>query len=257
MLDPLWAVLFVLLAWWLSTGAILVLDGLPRPTFRISLAGVGVLALAGLCGLAYSSRLDSRRGAYLAFCSALAVWAWHELAFLLGALTGPRKAPCPPAARGLVRFRLATAAVLYHELALAATLLAVLALTHHAPNQVGAHCFLVLWTMRISAKLNVFLGVRNLSTEFIPAHLHYLLSYFRKARMNPLMPVSLLLASAVLVHLINAPAAEGAAAVGRALVATLLGLAVLEHVFLVLPLPDALLWRWALRTRQRSQPSES
>lgn len=253
MLDPLWAVLFVLLAWWLSTGVILLLDGLPQATFRLSLGGVGVLALAGLYGLAHSSRIDSRAGAYLGFCSALAVWAWHELAFLLGVITGPRKAPCPPAARGLVRFRFATAALLYHELALLVTLLAVLALTRGAPNQVGAHCFVVLWVMRISAKLNVFLGVRNLATEFIPAHLGYLLSYFRKARMNPLMPVSLLLSGAVLLYLIRTPAAAGADAVGRTLVATLLGLAVLEHVFLVLPLPDALLWRWALRTRQRPQ----
>jgi hypothetical protein len=33
------------------------------------------------------------------------------------------------------------------------------------------------------------------------------------------------------------------------LVATLLSLAILEHLFLVLPLPFENLWRWGLRSR--------
>ena len=64
MLDPLWAVLFVLLAWWLSTGVILLLDGLPQATFRLSLGGVGVLAkLKGLRGGALDlfGRTEERR----------------------------------------------------------------------------------------------------------------------------------------------------------------------------------------------------
>jgi putative photosynthetic complex assembly protein 2 len=256
--DQLLAALFVLIAWWSSTGVILLIDGQPRSTFRFSVTGASVLALLGLGGLSWVSRNDSQHAAYLAFVCALAVWAWHELTFLLGLVTGPRKDPCPPDARGWRRFAYATAAIIYHELALAGTLLAVVALTWGAPNQVGTWTFFVLWIMRLSAKLNVFLGVRNLATEFIPAHLRYLLSYFRKARMNPLMPVSLLLGGAVVVHLFTAVdggAATGAVAVGRTLVATLLALAVLEHLFLMLPLPDALLWRWALRAGH-GQPAE-
>jgi putative photosynthetic complex assembly protein 2 len=48
---------------------------------------------------------------------------------------------------------------------------------HHLgrqPNQVGTGTFAVLWVMRISAKLNLFLGVRNLSEELLPPHLAYL-----------------------------------------------------------------------------------
>ena len=44
--------------------------------------------------------------------------------------------------------------------------------------------------MRESAKLNLFLGVRNLSEEFLPAHLAYLQSYFRRRSMNMLFPFS-------------------------------------------------------------------
>jgi putative photosynthetic complex assembly protein 2 len=251
MADQTYAALFVLALWWASTGAILWVDGLPKWTFRFSISAVSALALAGLWGLWWSSHIESRWAAYLAFSCALAVWAWHELMFLLGIITGPRKDPCPPGARGWQRFRYATAAIIHHELALALTLLTIAALAWGAPNQVGTWTFLVLWIMRLSAKLNVFLGVRNLAEEFIPEHLRYLLSYFRKARLNPLMPVSLLLAGAVFVHLVGQVAAADATSfvlVGRTLVATILGLALLEHLFLTLPVPDSLLWRWAMRT---------
>jgi putative photosynthetic complex assembly protein 2 len=244
--------LFVLGVWWLSTGIVLGMVWLRASTHRLSLGAVSALALAGLVGLAWSSQVATSAGAYLAFSSALAVWGWHELTFLLGVVTGPRKEPCPPDARGWRRFALATATVIHHELAMALTLVGVIAITWGAPNQVGAWTFLVMWIMRLSAKFNVFLGVRNLSEEFIPDHLRYLPSYFRRARMNPLMPFSLILASAVAVRL----AAEALSLeatpfvlVGRTLVATILALAVVEHVFLALPVPDALLWRWAIRPR--------
>lgn len=244
------AALFVVVAWWASTGVVLWVDGLPRSTFRVSIGAATALALGGLLGLWWSSGLESSGGAYLAFSSALVLWGWHELTFLLGVVTGPRKTACPPGARGWARFRYATAVVIHHELALAVTLAAVLVLTWGATNQVGARTFLVLWVMRLSAKLNVFLGVRNLTERFIPEHLRYMLSYFRRARWNPLMPVSLLAAGAVFVWLVTQPVppdATALATVGKTLVATILGLAVLEHLFLALPVPDAMLWRWAMR----------
>lgn len=252
MAEPVFAVVFSLLAWWAGTGAILVLDGLPRSTFRYSLAGTTLLAGVGLYGLWWSSHVPSTTAAYIGFSAALLVWAWHELTFLLGIVAGPRREPCPEGARGFRRFAYATAAILHHEVALALTMVAVVLLTLGGPNQVGTWTFGVLWAMRLSAKLNVFLGVRQVTTEFIPAHLKYLISYFRTARWNPLMPVSLVVASALVVSMVaDARAVEATAfvVVSRTLVATLLGLAVLEHLFLALPVPDALLWRWAMRLR--------
>jgi hypothetical protein len=41
---------------------------------------------------------------------------------------------------------------------------------------------------------------------------------------------------------------------GYALVSSLLALAVLEHWFMVLPLPSERLWNWALPQRRRSNP---
>jgi hypothetical protein len=40
-------------------------------------------------------------------------------------------------------------------------------------------------------------------------------------------------------------------AVGYALVSSLLGLAVLEHWFMVLPLPSENLWSWGFKSAQR------
>jgi hypothetical protein len=49
----------------------------------------------------------------------------------------------------------------------------------------------VLFAARISAKLNLYLGVRKINVEFIPEHLNHLPSHFRTARMNWLFPISI------------------------------------------------------------------
>jgi len=45
------------------------------------------------------------------------------------------------------------------------------------------------------------------------------------------------------------PAASPASVVGTVLVATMLALAIVEHLLLVMPFPSTALWRWALRQR--------
>jgi putative photosynthetic complex assembly protein 2 len=246
------AALFVLGSWWLGTLVVLWAVWLPPRTFRGSLLIASLAAFVGAGGLAWSSRTSTPAAAYVAFGSALLVWSWHEVGFLLGAVTGPRRVPLPPGASGWVRFRDATLVVIHHEIALAATLALMVATTHGAPNQVGTATFAVLWGMRLSAKLNVFLGVRNVSEDFVPAHLRYILSYFRRARMNPLMPFSVAVGSVVTVAIARGALVEGASAFDRVastLVAALMAIAVLEHVLLNLPLPDAQLWKWAIRRR--------
>ncbi|MGF1466638.1 MAG: putative photosynthetic complex assembly protein PuhE [Sandaracinaceae bacterium] len=257
MLQPALAVVVVIAAWWLSTALVLRLVWLRPTTHAISVAASSVLALVALEGVVVTSASDSVGAAYLAFGCALTVWAWHELTFLLGLVTGPRRAPCPPGARGWARFRFATAAVIHHEIALALTAVVLVALTWGAPNQVATLTFLVLWVMRLSAKLNLFLGVDRVSDDFIPVRLRYLLTYFRRARFNPLMPLSLV-ASALVTWSFAASALSDevttSTAVGHSLIGTIVALALLEHLFLVLPVRDALLWRWVLRSEDRVAP---
>lgn len=238
--DHAIAIATVVVVWWASTGLVLRLVWLPSSTHRVSMAVFSVLAVLGGWGALASASMDTTVGAYLGFASALAVWAWHELAFLLGRISGPRKQPCEPQSRGWQRFVDAAATLIHHEIALAITLLALCIVAWGQPNPVAAETFAVLWAMRLSAKLNVFVGVRNVSSDFVPPRLQYLTTYFRSARWSPLMPVSLLLGGLVLAQL------TGTGRLGDTLVAAILALGLLEHVFLALPLPDAALWRWLL-----------
>ncbi len=243
---------FTLLVWWFGTGAILYLDGLPQRTYRWSFLGATACLVAALVGLAATRSETGITGAYVAFACAIVVWGWQEMGFLMGFVTGPRQTPCPPDAHGWQRFRYALEAILYHEFAILVLGIAVLALTWGGANQVGSGTFVILWVMRISAKLNVFLGVRNLYQDFLPEHLRYLQTYFRKKSMNLLFPFSVSLATAAAAFLWRQAAAGDASAFSAlqsTFLATLLSLAVLEHWFLVLPLPAEKLWRWGLRSR--------
>ena len=60
--------------------------------------GATALLVLALYGLAASSDDTSVAGAYCAFTCGLLVWGWHEISFLMGFVTGPRRRPCPPAA---------------------------------------------------------------------------------------------------------------------------------------------------------------
>ena len=172
------AVLSVLLLWWFATGAIFYLDGLPRRTFPLSVAA-GVLVLGvSLYGLAATSDDRTVAGAFLACACAIGVWAFNEILFLTGYVTGPNRRPARPGLAGWARFRSAAASVMHHELAILVSGLAVLALTTKGGNDVGLWTFLVLWAMRLSAKLNIFVGVPNPGVSFLPDHLRYLAGSF-------------------------------------------------------------------------------
>jgi len=250
-MSSLWiAIVFAVFMWWFCTGLVLLLDTLPRTTFRWSLLISSALSVAALFGLAHTAQQTSLAGTYCAFTCALLVWGWHELTFLTGWITGPRKTALPAGVTGWPRLAASVGAILWHELAIIAVGAIIVAITWNAPNQVGTGTFVLLWVMRVSAKLNLFLGVRNLSEEFLPPHLAYMSSFFRRRRMNALLPWSVLGGSAAVVVLANAalaPGATAAAAVGSTLVASLLALAVFEHLMLVMPLNPTALWRWAMR----------
>lgn len=249
-----WPLAYTLFVWWFSTGLILYLDGLPRRTHRYTLIGASVIGVLGLVGLAVSSRHPTVASAYCAFTCALLIWSWIEVAFLLGWITGPRRTPCPDGLVGWPRVRAAFETVVHHELALLAVGAAVIALTWDQPNATGLWTFGVLWAMRQSSKLNVFLGVRNLGEQFLPVHLKYLGSYFSRRRCNPLLPLSVLAASSVLAVLASRVAGAEVGdfvSTSTALVAGLLALGIVEHIFMVLPLPLDGLWRWGLRSHTR------
>lgn len=260
MSSPLVAVAFAIFVWWFSTGLVLLLNRLSRTGVRTSQALSTAVAALALVGLSHTASQTSLSGAYCAFTCALLVWGWQEVSFLSGWVTGPRRSALPAGLSGWPRFVQSVRALLWHELAIIAGGLAIVALTWGQPNQVGTGTYAVLWAMRTSAKLNLFFGVRNLSEAFLPPHLAYLPSFFRRRRMNAFLPLALAGALAVLAALVLHAAQPGAAEatrVGATLVATLLAMAIVEHLMLVLPLDTTALWRWALRSAAAPRPGQS
>ena len=250
-------VLFALFVWWFSTGLIIYLDGLPRHTFRWSMLGATLLLAASVYGLAATKNDTSVAGAYWAFTFGLLAWGWQEISFYMGFVTGPRKETCPEGCAGWRHFGHAIQTSLYHELAIIVAAVVVVAVTWNGANQVGTWTFMILWWMHQSAKLNVFLGVRNLNEEFLPEHLEFLKGFLTKKSMNLLFPISITVSTAILTWLVLLAIAPGASAfevAGLTLLATMMGLAVLEHWFLVLPLPAASLWSWGLSSRGKAVP---
>jgi putative photosynthetic complex assembly protein 2 len=250
--DYLLAVMTALFAWWFSTGAILYLVGMPRQTFPVSMLAVTITAGLGLWGLWVLRADTSVAAAVLSFGCGLAVWAWHETSFLTGYVTGSRRSPAPPAESGWQRFICAAQTLTYHELAILLTAIAVTALTWGEMNQVGTWTFVILWLARLSAKLNVFFGVPNLTEEFLPEHLEYLKTYFRRRPMNLFFPFSVTAATALVGFLTECAIVDAKIPFevwALTLLGTLAALAVVEHWFLVLPMPSAALWSWGMHSR--------
>ena len=220
-----------LLGWWLSTGIILYLNLLPRRSHRWSVLAFTVLGLLGLALLPQVSRDATAAGAVAGFAVALAVWGWMEISYLMDFITGTHRRSCPPGTRGWRRFRLALGTSVHHEVAVAGAGLAVISLSWGGPNQVATGTYLVLWLMRWSAKLNLFLGVSNFNEHWLPERSRYLVSYMRQRRMNWLFPVSVTLGTAAAALLGQAALAAGDSfgRIGNGLVCSLLALAVLFY----------------------------
>ena len=249
-MDTILPIAVVLFAWWGSTGVILYLVGMPPLTFRLSMGAATLAMVMALFGLWAVGEDTTVAGAYAGFLCGLVVWGWNEMSFLTGFITGPRTTDCPKGARGWARFSAATQTVIYHELAIVASVAVAAAVSWNAPNQIGVLTLVILWIARLSAKLNVYLGVANLTEEFLPRHLEHLKSYFRRRPMNLLLPVSI---TSVAID----PAAKAFDSVGYALLATLMGLVVVEHWFLVLPIPAASMWSWGLASRTPGETASS
>lgn len=252
MLTPWVTALSAIFLWWFSTGILMwrvrradnqggdahlwsVLLGLP-------------LLFGGILGLGATADDTGAQGAYLAFLSALAVWAWAELAFLSGIIAGPNTRPCPPFTPLGERFLRAIGTILWHEALLVALLLYILTMQHDAANIFGLWTFAILFFARISAKLNLFFGVPRIHTEFLPRPLAHLSSHFLRAQMNWVFPISvtaLSYASYCWLERAGSATTDGAL-VGFTLLSALTLLALLEHWFMVVPLPDQKLWRWML-----------
>lgn len=245
--EPLVIIATASFVWWFTTGLVLYLNRRPRHTFALSLAGSIIILLASLIAAFWIKDDTSIGGAYLGFAAAIGAWAFVELSFYLGFITGPRKHTCAEGCAGWRHFGHALSVSLYHELLIISIMVILAVITAGAENKLVLWVFLTLWVMHESARLNVLLGVRNVSADWVPAHLPFLKSFLKQRPMNAFFPISQAFAIPTLILLIEAAITahnQSFQFVSMIFLSSLLGLAIIEHWFLVLPIPLSGLWRW-------------
>jgi putative photosynthetic complex assembly protein 2 len=229
---------------------VLLLVGSVGRSESLRLVCAGGMITVALCGLSVTAGDTSIGAAYMAFSCIIFLWGAQEIAFLSGWVTGPRPEPCPPGAKGLLRLGYALQAIIYHEVCLLCCGAIVAVLTLNAENKVGLWTYVALWVLRQSAKINLFLGVPVTNDELMPDAVQFLKTYFARKPVSAFFPLSVTLATAVLVVMIQRIVEVATApfeVVGLTLVSTLFALGVVEHWFMLLPLPAITLWSWGMR----------
>jgi putative photosynthetic complex assembly protein 2 len=235
---------FVVVLWGVSSAVIFYLDSLHPRTFPTSMAAAtAVLVLSAIA--IWTLREDhSLFALYSSFAAGLLAWGWTEMALYMGYITGPNKQRCAHGCKGIKHFGHAVSANLWHELVVILFAL----LIWLTGNTAATHCFIMLWLMHLSARLNVFLGVRNVSAEFVPDHMDVLKGFLRKRNMNALFPFSCLVLVALIFWLAQKPQTPDVV-----MATTLAAIGLLEHVLLMLPLPVEKLWTWSLSRDAKPQ----
>jgi putative photosynthetic complex assembly protein 2 len=247
--------IYAAFVWWFSTGAVLLLVGLSSRFDVFRKCAAIVLAAISLYWLFVTRNDVSVNAAYFAFSCTILLWGAQEIAFLSGWITGPSREPCPHGAKGFLRFSFAMQAIIHHELLLLASGAAAVALTWNGANQVGVWTFVALWVLRQSSKINLFLGVPVTNDELMPDAVSFLKTFFIRKPVSAFFPISVTLSTAVLVIMIQRTVEVAVTPFDIAalsLVSTLFALGILEHWFMLLPLPAMTLWGWGVQSKHDS-----
>jgi putative photosynthetic complex assembly protein 2 len=248
--------LIALVSWWFGTGIILLLVRLPKAWFSIARAGWTLLSIPALFLCVQSMQDNTNANAYLGFISTIVIWGWHELSFLTGWICGPRKTALDHNLSLGQRFKQSVEVIWYHELALFLNFLLLIALQIGNPNHTALCTFALLWLMRLSSKFNLFFGVPQVGEQYLPTQLAYLGSYFRKKPVGVFFYCTLGVSILSWLGLLwQAHAGQVAITSQWVLLASLLGLAILEHVLMMMPYSLERVWNWALKPNITTAPS--
>jgi len=257
MTTVLTALLFALAIWWLGTGVVLFLQQRLAPGRHAALFSLAAVAAIAGTTLVYSSNSLGAAYSYISFTAAVTLWGTLELSHYLGLVTGVHERYCPADCIGWRRFGLALGTSIWHELSILLTGFVLIWVLLPAENLTGLYTFLVLWVMRWSAKLNLFFGVPNFSTEWFPDRMSHLKSYVKPAPISLFFPFSVAL-SLMAIFFLGTQAMQHTSGQGLVYVLPmmLLCLAVIEHLFMVIPVADTALWNrlFSNRSAQLSAP---
>ncbi len=250
--DCFLPIVAAVLLWWGSTGIIIYLTGRKawRPYIFAAVTAVQPLAF---WQLHISRNFTSVGDVFAAFFWAVVIWSWIECSYYTGFVVGRKVPELEPDAPIGPRFRAAVAANLYHEIAILVLSIVVIGLGWGGYNDTGLWTFMILHWTHQSAKFNIFLGVNNLTTDFLPENLRYMAQYFVKKPLNSLFPFSVtattIFATALFISTLNAN--SSGQLTGQALLCVMMCAAVLEHWWLVTPVPTKI-WDWSIKSRQKA-----
>ncbi len=249
--------LIALISWWFGTGIILLLVRLPKERFAFARVCWTLISLPALFFSYKSMQENSSANAYIGFISAIVLWGWHELAFLTGWISGHRKIELDPNLHIWARFKQSVEVIWHHELGLFINLMILIFLQYGHPNHTAMCTFALLWLMRLSSKLNLFFGVPQVGEQYLPSHLVYMGSYFCKKAVGGFFFLTMSISLSAWLYLIW-QAHEGLVTITShwVLLASLLGLAIVEHVLMMVPLSLERVWGWALKN-DLNTPSQS
>jgi putative photosynthetic complex assembly protein 2 len=242
--------LIAMLSWWFGTGIILLLVRVPQARFSTARFFWSLISIPALYLISQSMLDNSNANAYIGFVSTIVIWGWHELAFLTGWISGSRRVELQKDMTIWSRFKQSVEVIWHHELALFITLLFLVFLQAGHPNHTAICTFTLLWLMRLSSKLNLFFGVPQVGEEYLPQHLAYLGSYFRKSAVSSFFYVSISLSLITWIYIVwQSQSGQVSITPHWVLLATLLGLAIVEHVLMVIPFSLEKVWGWALESK--------
>ncbi len=215
-----------------------------------------IVCALGFAGVIIASANAGIWSVYLAFVSAICIWAWVEYTLLSGLITGSQLQPCPPSITEAKRFWLAFRTICHHEYVLLATMVILAFLDTTAGSGMAIKTFALLWLMRLGAKLSIFSGAPKLSTNMMPERLAYMKTYFRQDRIGIGFWLSIICCSAFLLAGLYALATMEYSEVAQTqiiILVTLVSLALLEHLFMIIPFAESGLWRWAMPKSRKTR----
>jgi len=236
--------------WWLATGLIVAIQRDPL-TRAGALVLVNGLALLGTYLLWTRRERATPAGARQSLLGGAFLWTWVWTSFYSGWLVGPGVGGTPVAQGPTLALAMeALRATSHNEIASVAVLVVAWALTRGASNRVGLHALLVFFGMHQLARLNVFIGVVNPATRFLPERLLWLADFFGPPQNSPLLAISVVGLGLVALGFFRRAATvdDPFRRQTALLLAILAALGAGEHVLIGVPW-DAPLWDVFLRFR--------
>jgi putative photosynthetic complex assembly protein 2 len=172
------AVLFAIVLWWVSTGAIIVMYRKEPWTYDASVGAYTVVAAASMAVLVLLRNTSELWAIYVCFSAGTLVWGWNLACYYTGYITGPKDPQPRDNLSDAERFHHAIRRSAHHEWVSVLLVVASVGLAWGATNRAGFGCIILFYTLHMLAKLSIYFGVANFSGAWLPAHLQYITAYF-------------------------------------------------------------------------------